>query len=275
MYRLLLFLIVFTTHPWNTEAQLADTNVTVHIRPGTLDQCIVQLEKATGIFFIYEVTGIKTMKPHIKERKFKDEQLAEVLYYLLAGSGYTYLEKQGTIAIVPGQMPVRTHQNLFAGIIEDKETGIRLEGVSVTAVDDDHSGTFTDKNGYFKLLVQADTLRVLLSYMSYKSAKVTLLADQSVKIKMDINLKGLDSVLVIAPSDIRPYSSLLPLSVYELSFLPRFMGNADLISMVKIMPGVQESNNGSGSMVVRGGAPDQNLIILDGMPCTMLPTSSG
>ncbi|WP_118952551.1 TonB-dependent receptor [Taibaiella helva] len=264
MYWLFLLLAAVAI-PRDAQGQLANTRVTVHIGSGSLDQCLVQLEKATGFFFAYEVTGIRTAKPGVKEKNFRDELLADVLYYLLEGSGYTFSEKQGGIAIVPGRLPARPRQHLFTGVIEDKETGALLEGVSIVAESDPYSGTITDKNGYFKLPAQTDTLRVLLRYMSYKPANIILFADRSVKIKMDIDLEDMDSVLVVAPSDIRPYSALSPLSVYELSFLPRLMGNADLISMVKIIPGIQEANNGSGSVLVRGGAPDQNLIILDGM----------
>ncbi len=90
--------------------------------------------------------------------------------------------------------------------------------------------------------------------MSYKPAAVTLYAGSRgpVKIKMDIVPEGLDSVLIVAATDTLPSAPISKLSVSDFSFLPRFAGNADLISMTKTETGIQESNDGSGSMMVRG-----------------------
>ena len=52
----------------------------------------------------------------------------------------------------------------------------------------------------------------------------------------------------------------------QLKTLPVFMGEADVMKTLQLMPGVQSGNEGTSGIYVRGGGPDQNLILLDGVP---------
>lgn len=267
-YRLVLLLVVLFSGI-SAHAQLLDTRVSITLGPGSLDKCLLQLQQSTGLPFAYETTGLSNLP--ISQKKFREEKLSTILRYLLQGTHYHFEEKHSVIVVGPVNTgPEKDPGNrLFKGVIEDKETGERLQGVTVYDPHNLKGGTSTDKDGYFSLPANTDTLKLRLSYMSYKPVEIVLSSADApmIRIKMDIAHSGLDSVLVVAATDITAFSPLTRVtpSVKDLSFMPRFSGDADLLSMVKITPGIQEANDGSGSLIVRGGAPDQNLLLLDDM----------
>lgn len=263
----LIFLLVLQFSGISIHAQLLETRVNISLDSCSLDKGVLQLQQATGFSFAYEISGLQSHT--VPARQFHNEKLSTVLLYLLKSSGYQFEERHNTIIIGPGSGIANEKEKvrLLKGIIEDKETGERLPGVAVSNAVDKHTGTFTDKDGYFSLPISSDTLKLELNYMSYKPTEIVLhAADASlIRIKMDVARKDLDSVMIVLPSDITrisPLSNLSP-SINYLSFLPRFGGDIDLLSMTKIIPGIREANDGSGSILVRGGAPDQNLLLID------------
>ncbi|WP_162903444.1 TonB-dependent receptor [Taibaiella koreensis] len=241
--------------------------MTIDFASGRLDKCVLQLQQATGYSFAYETSGLQTYE--VKPMSFKEEKLQVVLEQLLQGSGYIFEERHHVILIGPaaGRQPGKRPLYQFNGVIEDKQTGEVLKGVAISLPGEGRSGTFTNQDGYFSLTSPSDTLKLRLSYLSYKPVEVVLQAADAplVRIRMDVAPSSLDSVLVGDPDDVVPVSPLSRVSppINRLFYLPRFCGDVDLISMLKITPGIQEANDGSGSLIVRGGAPDQNLLLLD------------
>lgn len=60
--------------------------------------------------------------------------------------------------------------------------------------------------------------------------------------------------------------SQIQLSTAEIKKIPAFLGEVDIIRAIQLLPGVQSGNEGTTGFYVRGGSPDQNLILLDGVP---------
>ncbi len=262
IYSRILLLFILVSPGISAFGQLLDTRITIDLSSSSLDKCVLQLQQATGISFAYETSGLESFSA--KPRSFKDEKLRSILQYLLEGSGYIFEEKHNVIVIGPQSGKNIAYQ--FNGIIEDKETGIKLEGVAVFDPVTRNIGTFTDRNGYFSLSAPSDTLKLRLSYLSYKPVEIVLHAKDAplVRIKMHVASEGLDSVMVGDPGDVTTYAldkfSTLP---QKMSFLPKFSGDVDLITVLKMSPGIQETRDGSGSLIVRGGSPDQNLLLMD------------
>lgn len=250
----------------NSHAQLLDTRLSFDLNQGSLDKCILQLQQRTGFSFAYESSGLESLTA--ARHSFQKEKLSTILTYLFRGTGYIFEEKHNIIIIGPGNGIIsRSNQSYhFNGVIEDKETGHKLEGVAVYDPNSKTRGTFTDHNGYFSLTATSDTLRLRLSYLSYKPVEVVLHAENAplIRIKMHVVNEGLDSVVVGDPQDVTPvFLSKFSPSIRKLSFLPKFCGDVDLISLLRITPGVQDARAGSGTVIVRGGAPDQNLLLVD------------
>ena len=60
--------------------------------------------------------------------------------------------------------------------------------------------------------------------------------------------------------------SSIDLPIQTIKSLPAFLGEVDVLKAIQLLPGVQAGNEGSSGFYVRGGGPDQNLILLDGVP---------
>ncbi len=60
--------------------------------------------------------------------------------------------------------------------------------------------------------------------------------------------------------------SSIHIPIKEIKSIPMFMGEADVIKTIQLMPGVQSGTEGTSGIYVRGGGPDQNLFLLDGVP---------
>ena len=55
----------------------------------------------------------------------------------------------------------------------------------------------------------------------------------------------------------------LDLSIDQIKSIPAFLGEIDVLKTIQLLPGVQSAGEGSSGLYVRGGGPDQNLILLD------------
>ena len=90
---------------------------------------------------------------------------------------------------------------------------------------------------------------------------------------MNIHLEPsllLDEVVVTTnrPRDIveDAQMSSVHIPIKDIKSIPMFMGEADVIKTIQLMPGVQSGTEGTSGIYVRGGGPDQNLFMLDGVP---------
>lgn len=253
------FLLLFAA--MSAEGQMLESKVSINLSSGSVDKGILQLQQTTGFPFAYETSGLRPLT--IQGKPFKNQSVKSILKYILEGSGYFFEEKDNVIVIGPADANLK----MIRGIIEDKGSGQRLTGVAVYDAKDNNNGTFTDNDGYFSLPVESDTLRLRFSYLSYKPVEILLKASNApvLRIKMDIQLKEMDSVLVVLPSDITPVSRLNKFSpsLNSMMFLPKFFGDIDLATISKTTPGIRFVSDGTGNVIVRGGAPDQNLLLLD------------
>ncbi len=134
-------------------------------------------------------------------------------------------------------------------------------------------GTVTNAYGYFvfELNTLAEFEQALsVSYVGYESVKVPVALSDTV---LHISLKTsneLKTVTVVAkrenPIEKRNQISTISIAAKDLELLPTMGGERDVLKAYQLMPGVQTGNEGFSALYVRGGSPDQNLILLDDVP---------
>ncbi len=158
----------------------------------------------------------------------------------------------------------------FSGYVQDHESGERL--IAATVYDHrSEKGTSTNEYGFFSLTVPAGELRLQVSYVGYSSFTDTfqLGANLNMNIYLEPSLV-LEEVVVSAnrPRDrvADAQMSAIHIPIREIKTIPMFMGEADVIKTIQLMPGVQSGTEGTSGIYVRGGGPDQNLFVLDGVP---------
>lgn len=153
-------------------------------------------------------------------------------------------------------------QFTVSGQVRDESSGELLVGVSVS---DSLSGTgtFTNTYGFFSLTFAAKPPVLKFSHVGYQPYYLQPEKDQP----LDIRLKRtslLEEVVIIAPRALPGNPLSLPVS--EIRNMPVLLGEADVLKAFSFTPGVATGGEGSAGLYVRGGTPDQNLILLDDAP---------
>jgi hypothetical protein len=131
------------------------------------------------------------------------------------------------------------------------------------------TGTVTNAYGYYSISLKPGTYSISVSYIGYKSfeQKLNLTADLILNIELYPATKQLEEVSVSTVKKNQNVSSLETgtnqLAIQSIRRIPAFMGEVDVIKAIQMLPGVATTAEGSSGFSVRGGASDQNLILLD------------
>ena len=134
------------------------------------------------------------------------------------------------------------------------------------------AGTATNQYGFYSLTLPAGEVEITYSYVGYNTRTVgfRLSRDTVLNINLGSATQLLQEVVVTAGRTAQiqetTQMSAVSLPVAQIKALPAFLGEVDVLKALQLMPGIQSGNEGSSGLYVRGGGPDQNLILLDGVP---------
>lgn len=175
------------------------------------------------------------------------------------------------IALIGFQQVLLSQNITISGYVQDSKSAETLIGVNMY-FPELQEGTTSNIYGFFSLSIpQSDELQNLkVTYLGYEAQEIPLTPNQSQEIKIQLNESAyeLGVVEVVAESNVVQQSqmSAIKLPIQTVEKLPALMGEVDIIKSMQLMPGVQSGTEGSSGLYVRGGSPDQNLILLDGVP---------
>ncbi|MBC8083720.1 MAG: TonB-dependent receptor plug domain-containing protein, partial [Hymenobacter sp.] len=193
--------------------------------------------------------------------------MSRILYFVLAAacSGSAL----GTQAQQPAAAPARV---TISGYVRDGATGENLIGVAVMNPGSGQ-GTATNTYGFYSLTLPAtDSVRLVASYLGYERTRWVAAASRSVS--HDFRLRAVSSELagveVVGNRQERIERSTrmgtINVPIAQIKNLPKLFGETDVLKVLQLLPGVQSGGEGQSGLYVRGGSPDQNLILLDGTP---------
>lgn len=158
----------------------------------------------------------------------------------------------------------------LSGYVKDKESGEDLIGANIILLDDISVGTVSNAYGFYSITLDPGVYQVGVTYVGYESfaAEVNLSeGDVSYNIELDPKSILTDEVIVTAErADENVQSTQMgtaELSVEEVKTMPALLGEVDILKTIQLLPGVQSAGEGNSGFYVRGGGPDQNLILLD------------
>jgi hypothetical protein len=162
-------------------------------------------------------------------------------------------------------------QYSVSGYVKDKQTGEDLIAANVFS-EKYNKGMSTNSYGFYTLSLPKDSITLTFSYFGYitQQKKIFLDRDMQITIYLETEVTELEEVQI----EIDPLQkeiettqmSTVKITSKEAKLLPAFAGEVDLFKSLQLKPGVQSGGEGSAGLYVRGGGPDQNLIILDEAP---------
>ncbi len=156
----------------------------------------------------------------------------------------------------------------ISGYVREAVTGESLIGVNIYTRDH-KTGTVTNTYGFYSLTLPAsDTIEIVYTYVGFKAdtVRVPFYKDTDINISLQRGPQ-LDEVTITAERQEKQSESVkmstIKLPVAQIKNVPSLLGEKDVLKVLQLMPGVQKGSEGSSGLYVRGGGPDQNLIILD------------
>lgn len=156
----------------------------------------------------------------------------------------------------------------IAGYVKDSSTGETLIGAAIR-IPETSIGTVTNTYGYFSLSLPNATKKFLISYVGYRSKLVSIneIKNQQLKIALSpLNLEVKEVVINADRQDKNVKStemSRIELSGEKIKSLPVIFGEPDVLKAITLLPGIKSGGEASTGFYVRGGGPDQNLILMD------------
>lgn len=156
----------------------------------------------------------------------------------------------------------------LSGVIEDKVNNETLIGVNII-IPELQTGATTNEYGFFSITLPEGTYRTQVSYLGYTTVEQTIVLDknQTLNYSLEESTETLDDVVItknVEKISLRkPQMSVNSLSIKTIKQMPVVLGEVDVIKSITLLPGVTNAGEGSSGFNVRGGAADQNLILLD------------
>jgi hypothetical protein len=156
----------------------------------------------------------------------------------------------------------------LSGIITDEINGETLIGVNVI-INELKTGTVTNEYGFYSITLPKGTYTVTISYLGFGDLNETVILEQNIRknfIIKESNVQLNEVVVTENPYKInikKPEMSANRLSIATIKQMPVLLGEVDVIKSLLFLPGVTNAGEGQSGFNVRGGAADQNLVLLD------------
>tara|TARA_R110002049_G_scaffold308080_1_gene510839 strand:- start:2033 stop:4369 length:2337 start_codon:yes stop_codon:yes gene_type:complete len=156
----------------------------------------------------------------------------------------------------------------LSGTISDNLSNETLIGVNII-IPALQTGTMTNEYGFYSITLPSGTYDIQISYLGFTTINETieLTSDLSKNYKLEEAAESLDEVIItenIEKLNIKkPQMSVNSLSIKTIKNMPVVLGEVDVIKSITLLPGVTNAGEGASGFNVRGGAADQNLILLD------------
>lgn len=170
--------------------------------------------------------------------------------------------------VVSAQVKTKPKHYTISGKITETASGEALVGATVF-VTELKTGAVSDIYGNYSITLTEGSYTLRFSYIGFETVekKIDLRADLTLSQELQPHQHTLNEVEITSEKDDinvkKPEMSTFRMDIKTIQRIPALMGEVDIIKAIQLLPGVQSVGEGSSGFSVRGGAPDQNLILLD------------
>lgn len=154
------------------------------------------------------------------------------------------------------------------GYVKEAETGETMIGVNIYLLSNPVIGAVTNTYGFYSITLDSGFHILQFSYLGYGSRVIELQLNQDLVQDVEL-IPGLRMQEIIVSAD-NPRKNVestdmgtIDVSIETVKKLPALLGEVDIIKTLQLLPGVSSANEGTAAIYIRGGGPDQNLVLLD------------
>jgi outer membrane cobalamin receptor len=260
-------------------SQDLDRRITIHLKQAPLEEFLNAVTREGRILFSYapsvlpasfKVTVDARNKP---VRTILDDVLkpASITWTLVENQVVLTTRHDEKPAGAAAAVPLKTRRITLAGTVREKVNGEVLIGAHVR-IQETSFGAVTNAYGYYSLSIPEGDYRMAVSYLGFKGVlrDLALERDSTVDIEMEEESQEMKEVEIVSGENASITSSgslsEVRFSSHELSEMPGFAGDIDVIKSLQAVPGINSFGDGSAFFYVRGGNSDQNLFMIDDAP---------
>jgi hypothetical protein len=173
---------------------------------------------------------------------------------LMSATGIFAQQKKHTIS---GTVKaIKSGEDMVGAIIEVKGTG---------------QGAVTNEYGFYSLTLPEGDYVITISYLGYNKMEKTVQLTSNLKfdLEMEEEAQNLEVIVTGEKADVNVTDTKMSsqkLTAEDIKKLPALFGEVDVIKNIQSLPGIQIAGEGNTGLYVRGGGPDQNLILMDEAP---------
>ncbi|SKB49767.1 TonB-dependent receptor [Daejeonella lutea] len=256
-----------------------DKKINIVINDATLKESLGQITRVSGIKFTFN-EEVANDKQKLSARGV-NKPLRILLSELLKSTRYSFTKLGSEVLIridqknqkvYPGaaRTDMSTQSYAISGSIKSARTGETIPGGTIM-IAGLQQGTSTNDYGFYSLRLPQGNYSLIVSAIGFKERQlqVSLSADSTMNFALDESSYQLAEVKVTGDEGNQPLNAQMGLdkvSVRETSNIPVLFGERDILKTIQLLPGVKAAGEGSSGFYVRGGAADQNLILLDEAP---------
>lgn len=154
------------------------------------------------------------------------------------------------------------------GYIKDSLSGETVIGASIS-VNGQSKAVISNQYGFYSITLDTGIYTLSVSHISYqtKSQLINFHTNQVFDFEMFPKSASLNNVVIYSKrrdGNVKnAQMGKIDLTMTQINNIPAFFGEVDILKAIQLLPGVQSAGEGNAGFYVRGGGPDQNLIMLD------------
>jgi len=156
----------------------------------------------------------------------------------------------------------------ISGYVQEENSGENLIGVSIYDRTS-KKGTSSNQYGFYSITLEKGTYEIIYSFIGLNTITKKINLNKNIRSNISLSEKRILSEEVIITSEKQDKNiessnmSQAKLEVKNIKKIPVILGEIDVLKSAQLLPGIQSGGEGNSALYVRGGGPDQNLILLD------------
>ncbi|MBM3455293.1 MAG: TonB-dependent receptor, partial [Bacteroidetes bacterium] len=169
------------------------------------------------------------------------------------------------VLFLTGGLMSQSIKYTISGYVTEAKSGEVMIGAKVF-IPSLNQGAATNNYGFYSLTVPSGNYQVEIRTGIYSAEIIEVELTDDVKLNVEVGTKNLNEIKLSGKKGENVNSTQMgqiALEMETIKTLPAFMGEVDVIKTIQLLPGVSSVSEGGQGFYVRGGGPDQNLVLLD------------
>ena len=186
---------------------------------------------------------------------------SKALFYLFIVCSLTFLTK----------ISFAQNKVILNGTINDKQTGESIIRATIRIQELPSLGVISNEYGFYSISLSKGIYTIVVSQLGYENYLQKIQLDSNRVLNIQLSFQNMLKEVVVENSKknnnlIKPQMGTETLNMASISKVPVIFGEKDILKTLQLLPGVKSAGEGNSGFYVRGGAADQNLILLDEAP---------